>query len=213
MVYLPETFHIHEKPWKFAQLLSLSDPVRLWHVCFALSRHEGFLQEVAFTPQKMTHLGLLAGLAWSLGCWRSLLCAVLQESWAHKGSSPPAAVHGGRQALGGTVELSSITEAGGQSGFPLSHKIWLVMSKAGKQVTLSSVETRGGNTGKSLQDASEIGAFLGASAWHSMVISLGLPEALPPKCLKIAFCRLLESTVGSPKQLGCRHFGLEHKIR
>lgn len=71
----------------------------------------------------------------------------------------------------------------------------------------------GGNTGKSLQDASEIGAFLGASAWHSMVISLGLPEALPPKCLKIAFCRLLESTVGSPKQLGCRHFGLEHKIR
>lgn len=63
------------------------------------------------------------------------------------------------------------------------------------------------------EKGSGINAFLEASVWYSMLLSLGLSEALSPKCFKIAACRLLESVLGSPKELGFKHFSLEHEIR
>lgn len=132
-----------------------------------------------------------------------------------------------RQALGVTVEINSITEAEVQSGFPLSllHKSsWPCQTQEVAPATpacpaghgVGSVERRELSAGKPLLRMAERlwdRRFLEASVWHSMLISLGLSEALSPKFLKVAVCNLLESSVWSPKQLGSRHFSLEHKIR
>lgn len=70
------------------------------------------------------------------------------------------------------MELSGTTEAGVQSGFPLSHENLAGHTTGRRLHCCARQESRsqaeqcgdeGENTGKSLQDATERGALLGAS--------------------------------------------------
>lgn len=159
-------------------------------------------------PRGWHSWGTLAGLAWS----QSSLCAVPPKSWDHKG------VPLLQQPLGQTGP-------GRYSGIKWHRRGWSpawlpsLPPKSGwagqRQESRGgwAVWGWGGKLCKSLQDAGEIGALLGASAWHLVLISLDRLKHSHQSILKLQFVGCWKSTIGSPKQLSCRHFGLEHKIR
>lgn len=86
-------------------------------------------------PRRWHTWVMLVGLAWRPGMSEELSpwCPSKElRPWRKRLVTLLLVVCRGRQALGGTVEISSITEAELQSGFPLSAtEVWLNLWRAG----------------------------------------------------------------------------------
>lgn len=135
-------------------------------------------------PRGWHSWGTLAGLAWS----QSSLCAVPPKSWDHEGV-PLLQQPLGQTGPGSTAELSGTAEAGAQPGFPLCHQSLAEQVRGRRAGEAEQCGDEGANSASPCRMLVRL-----VPSWELLpgIDFIGQAEALSPKYLKIAVCRLLE---------------------